>query len=702
MILAAMLIPFGINAQKDSIPAVSTLLNLSLEQLMNIKVVTASGFLQTTSEAPATITVITAQQIADRGYEQLEDALRDVPGIDMIHINGYAPTLFYFRGMYGAENLRALLMIDGIAENNILGSNDLAGPAYSLHNVDRIEIIWGPVSARYGANAFGGVIHIISRKGADIEGLHIQQGIGSFNTRFQKIHVGLKRSKFEFSMAATLYSTDGPSFKNRDPQYSASYVDKAFSVNGMLSYDAKRSKTTLGYRVYETPMGWGTYSNSPTTYLRLPSQGNNNSGNIGVIQREIRGERSGQHDPFLRTWFLQNEFHPNAKWSLLSRVVYRETGSADNSFIYVTLSPTRLIRAIIASYSNRVSGELIANYDHSDKHRFAAGLQLNQDNVEEGARKTTFDLSTIYLIDGRDTVVNLNSVFLPRRFDVRNNFGGYLQYQLNVNLLGKTNFTVAARYDNNSYFGDVFSPRFALVNHPNDKFTFKIQLGKAFRAPTNLEIYQTPPTGNFKLTYEKLMTYEVNAIYTPSKKLRVQLNGFRNELNDVIILSNLVNPLTPDKNPAIHRVTGFEAIAEKEFSNKISAFINFTYQYAWAKNLVTGARGRIVGIADIKGNAGVKFMLEDLLTVNLSGNFVGDRRPQTSNPYKDIRSYFLTNLVISTRKIFKERVTASINIHNLFDTKWIDPGFRTADGSLYSTVLEQPGINGLFKIGISF
>lgn len=75
-------------------PHVDNLLNLSLEELMNIKVVTASGYIQTTFEAPSTISVISAKQIEERGYEQLEDALRDIPGIDMIHINGYAPTLF--------------------------------------------------------------------------------------------------------------------------------------------------------------------------------------------------------------------------------------------------------------------------------------------------------------------------------------------------------------------------------------------------------------------------------------------------------------------------------------------------------------------------------------------------------------------------------------------------------------------------------
>ena len=122
------LAPLFLRAQTDTQANVNQLPGLSLEHQMNIKVATASGYMQTTAEAPSTIQVITAQQITERGFEQLEDALRDIPGIDVIHINGYAPTFIYFRGMYGAENLRALLMIDGIAENNLIGSNDMAGP----------------------------------------------------------------------------------------------------------------------------------------------------------------------------------------------------------------------------------------------------------------------------------------------------------------------------------------------------------------------------------------------------------------------------------------------------------------------------------------------------------------------------------------------------------------------------------------------
>src|SRR6476619_7090140 len=88
------LFPLCVRAQKDTLPQIDKLLQLPLEQLMNLTVVTASGFQQTIAEAPSTITVITSKQIEERGYEQLEDALRDVPGIDMVHINGYVPTLF--------------------------------------------------------------------------------------------------------------------------------------------------------------------------------------------------------------------------------------------------------------------------------------------------------------------------------------------------------------------------------------------------------------------------------------------------------------------------------------------------------------------------------------------------------------------------------------------------------------------------------
>lgn len=70
------------------------LFSLSLEEMMNIKVVTASKKAQKTSEAPATMMVITARQIQERGYEYLDEALRDLPGFDILHVHGVFPTFW--------------------------------------------------------------------------------------------------------------------------------------------------------------------------------------------------------------------------------------------------------------------------------------------------------------------------------------------------------------------------------------------------------------------------------------------------------------------------------------------------------------------------------------------------------------------------------------------------------------------------------
>jgi outer membrane cobalamin receptor len=448
-------------------------------------------------------------------------------------------------------------------------------------------------------------------------------------------------------------------------------------------------------------MGWGTYSNSPTAYLGLPPQGNGNLGTLGIIQREIRGERSGLDAPFLRTVFLQHDYTPNDKFSLMGRVVYRETGIGDESYLYITTNGTRLIRLMIASYSNRVSGEAVANYAPAKNHRFSAGVQYTQDNVEQGARRSTIDVNTIYLMDGRDTVLNLRSTYLPRLFDIRNNFGSYLQYNLSTDFLVKTSVTLGARYDRNSYFGDAFSPRVSIVNQPSKKLTLKLHFGTAFRAPTNLEIYQTPPTSGFQLKQERIKTYELNFIYAHSRKIQFQVNGFRNELNDVIILGNLAG-FVPDKNPGVLKINGAEAILTAILTGNLSGYFNFTFQDGRGRNLNTGFSGRLPGIARVKGNAGITWHFEDYVTFTMTGNWVGERRSPRTSPYGKVKGYLLANCVISTSKIFRNMVTASLNIRNLFDKKWLDPGFRTADGLVYSTVLEQPGMNGFFKLAVNF
>lgn len=708
------LIPFILSAQEDSTNTVKVLLDYSIEELMNVKVVSGSAAVagQKLIEAPSTMLIITAEQIEERGYEELGDALRDLPGIDFIHLNGYSPTLIYFRGMYGAENLRALLMIDGIPENNIAGTNDMAGPAYSLHNVERIEILWGPSSAVYGANAFGGMINIITKKGEKINGLKIQRGQGNMNTSFEKAAFGMKKGRFDITFSGSLFRTDGPVFRNRTPNYSGSYVNNAYSFSTAIGYASKKCKAEIGYRMFDTPMGWGEILNSPTQFFKIPSQGNGNIGTVGIISENFRGERPGRYEPFSRTGYMQNTYSLNDKWSFFSLVEYRETGISEKSYAYITVDGKNMYRLPTARYSNRWGGKVTTTYALNAMHKISFGLEFYQDNLEQGSRKVELD-TTKYIVNGQYKIQGLNTTFKPRTYVIWNNFGSFLQYELHTKWLRETHFTVGTRFDVNSVYGNPLSPRIAIVNKPSGKITFKLLYGTAYRAPTIIEIEQFRSNlgtqnslANSDLKPEKVRTYEINILYTPVKQLLLQLNAFRNELRDIIILTSLqIANFTQNQNLGKANVTGIEAKIDVAISKKVAGFVNFTFQDGrqTAKQLKKNdTTFTIPNIANVKGNIGLTFRVENLFNFSVIGNWVGKRNVIGSNPYGPVDGYFITNLTITSHKFWQNHVYASFSVKNLFDVNYLDPGPRSADGYLYSTVLEQPGIMGILKLSVSF
>jgi outer membrane receptor for ferrienterochelin and colicins len=709
---------FFIHAQDTS---KVNLAGMSLEDLMNIKVVSASGAAQTINDAPSTIRVITAQQIEERGYEHLADVLRDLEGVDLIHASGYLPNVIYFRGLYGAENLRTLLLIDGIRENTLTGSPELAGPAYSLHNVERIEIIWGPASALYGADAFGGVINMITKEGGEQNGLHYEKGFGTFNTSSENVSFGMKRKSLDVSFAGSLYSTDGPRYLNRSPFYTGSYVDRAWSVYGCIGYTYKKFKTTLCYRTFDTPMSFGLVLNSATKILNLPSQGYNNSGAIGILYEDIKDEKPSRYEPYTNTSSFKTEFSATEKLTLTGSFIFRETGLSDRSYVYLSIDTTlydaagnvntavdstHIYRVPIFNYSNRTRGDLTATYALSANQDLLAGVQYSQDNLERGNRRSTQDTNK-YVVNGIP-IRNLRTSFLPRLFFIRNNFGSYLQYMLRTNFLRRTSFTAGVRYDQNTDYENPVSPRLGVVINPDPKYTVKLLYGTAFRSPTITEIAAAEQAfGTKAVNPEKVSTYEVNLIYQPSSKWMAQLNGFHNELSDIFVLNSLTGSGFGQKQTqGTAQVTGFEAHIDAVFTPQFSSFFNYTFQHGTQKDTKANSTFDIPNLPEMKANAGITYALADYLTVSAIANWVGERVLPHSNPYGIGRGYvmdgyFLGNLVLTTRKFLSNRISASINVQNVFNSSYLDPGIRTADGALYSTVLEQPGRTLLFKITVN-
>ncbi|WP_347304384.1 TonB-dependent receptor [Croceibacterium sp. TMG7-5b_MA50] len=134
-------------------------------------VVTAAGFEQKITDAPASITVITEKELRERPYTTLIDAVRDVEGVDVGETSDKTgQRTISIRGM-GADY--TLILIDGKRQNNHgdIYPNSFGGNQFNhvppLDAIERIEVIRGPASTLYGADALGGVINIITRKVAD-------------------------------------------------------------------------------------------------------------------------------------------------------------------------------------------------------------------------------------------------------------------------------------------------------------------------------------------------------------------------------------------------------------------------------------------------------------------------------------------------------------------------------------------------------
>src|SRR6185295_2427896 len=134
-------------------------------------------------EAPATVVVVTGDEIQRRGYLDLEQLLHDLPGFDISRTNGDIYSIIYQRGYRSAVNDRLLLLIDGVEQNDLSTNAVYLAREYPLINIDRVEIIYGPASTMYGANAYTGVISILTKEPEGLIGENKLLSVGGQVTR---------------------------------------------------------------------------------------------------------------------------------------------------------------------------------------------------------------------------------------------------------------------------------------------------------------------------------------------------------------------------------------------------------------------------------------------------------------------------------------------------------------------------------------
>ncbi|OFX26880.1 MAG: hypothetical protein A2041_12070 [Bacteroidetes bacterium GWA2_31_9b] len=686
---------FSNNSISQNNDSIYYLFNLSIEELQNIIVISASKKEEPVQQAPATISVITAEQIKERGYESIDDALKDLPGIDFVNVHGTFPIIWAQRGSYGDENKRTLLLIDGIIENNLAEGNVLAGPQYSLHNVEQIEVIWGPSSALYGANAFSGIINIITKKGRSINGVEYQKGFGSYNSQYDKFNIGKNQNDYEFSLSGSLYNTDGPVFTERHPSYNNSYIKNAYSIIGRLRY----KDITIGFNRFDRPMGIGQFSNTPE-YYNLPAYGYENSEGTtyGGAQTTANGEKPGLWHSNTQTLFARFLKEFNSNLSLKIETYYRVTEIDDDSYEYDYLGNNKFRRDVYNHNSNSIGSELQADYHLYKNHDITLGFQFEQSNIERGYRKS------VVMSDNDDYTIMRLLDDNYRLYNIYNNYAGFMQYRLNTSLFNATNFILGVRYDYNDVYGKTLNPRVGFVSNINEKLNIKGLYGSAYRAPTSFELFTetTVRVENPYLKPEKINTSELSLGYKITKDILLESNFFYNQFSDIIISNVPVGDVNGDgiynyqnQNKGSAEIYGFEIRTNAILFKNISIYANYSYQDATQTDSLTNP---VPNVSKHKGNIGITFPIHNFIKIHFSENIVGDRTTSPTNPDKNIDGYYISNLTLTTNNIFKNKVLVSVTIKNLFDSKYNDPGIRAATGEYYGTRHIQPGRSAFIKL----
>lgn len=215
-LLIAALAPPPVAAQTGSSgDAPAALAELTIEQLADVRIDSvygASRYTHKVTEAPSSITIITAAEIQKHGYTSLAGILRSVRGFYVTYDRNYS-----FLGVRGFSrpgdyNSRVLLLIDGHRLNDNVFGGALLGTEFPLDIdlIERVEIIRGPSSSLYGTSAFFGVINIITRKAGGARLAEGTAALGSFDTKKGRFSYGQRLDNgLGFFLSASAYDSDG-------------------------------------------------------------------------------------------------------------------------------------------------------------------------------------------------------------------------------------------------------------------------------------------------------------------------------------------------------------------------------------------------------------------------------------------------------------------------------------------------------------
>jgi len=486
----------------------------------------ATGYRQSVQTAPAVVSVITAQQIRDYGARDLIDILEFIPGFFVGRTAHSVEPIIAVRGFSSPYNQTLLVMLDGLPQTEYVFGDRLALLGnVPLDIIERVEIMRGPGSALYGADAYSAVVNIITRH-TPPEQTQITVRSGSQQTRDARWFGGGRAGDFNLVGALEYQKTDGDQpFITADLQTAldAFFGTRASQAPGLANTHQDR----LGIHVNAT----GEHLSFMLRTALVRDQGMQ-VGLAGALDpfghidsRTVEGKVEGavngsdwRAKGALSGAFFQyrlNDVHyfPPGAFGLFPQGVMADTEFEEHRFrLQGTLDYTGLPRHRLTLGAGVESGQTELqserrNYRLSDGLILPLGpLQDTRDDPSLAALDYSHDLQFIYVQD---------------------------EWRIHPNWT----LTGGVRYDHYADFGPVISPRLALVWDTSVYLTTKLLYGRGFRGPSLLdtEARHIPGlSGNPDLQPEMLDSLELVFDYRPRSDGWVRLNLFYQQTEDQI------------------------------------------------------------------------------------------------------------------------------------------------------------------------
>ncbi|MCP4131675.1 MAG: TonB-dependent receptor [bacterium] len=633
------------------------MLGMSLKELSNIKITSATKFGQMNNEASSLISVITKDQVHDFGWKSLNEILSVQPGF--FSTLDYERKAIGSRGLFeGWNNNHLLLLIDGVPYNDSLYGTAYTWDITPIIFINTLEIIRGPASSLYGSNATNGLLNIKTPSAKDLKGNSTIRGRFGFilvdnftleNTLVTDAIGGYEGGMFDLVLSFTYNRDPGNDFKSLDDRMDNTkyrITDRNSSHYVFVKVEGKEYLKGLSLQFhqqswdFQTEYGW---------YFRIPD-----------LEEKMHESRqiftlkyTKDIDDLGLEFVAQYERH-NIDWN----VNFAEPGAWTNSYPagaweFLSTKADDLFFRAQASY--RLPGKIVilsgieSNifYYGGDNEHFANFDTVSGAANPDGAMKKLGDW--LELATG-NPVTNIAGFLQVTSGDI---FSKYLQVTAGIRY-DTTFFKYNISGTNNKKEKDFYavSPRLALVFLPIEDLSIKLLGGLAFRAPTPTDMF-TANTWTFAsniegVEAEKIRTAELAVDYKINKNFIARLNGyltqslnqiaFHPDINRGNLTTNLYDLTTTGCEAelifAIARISGFVNISFAKRIDEVSLTgnnpnlnIDFTTPHddtvTWAPSLVA--------------NLGVVYKIEDIFTTSFVLHYHGkqERKDSDRYPYSD-------------------------------------------------------------------